>query len=1515
MVCTPADLTIALSGPTQALPTDAGGQASRLIATVMRSGAPAEGISVSLRIRSDPATDAGGSVVLITGSTNAAGQALIDYTPPASLLGESKIDQLAADCSSCTNSANMSIQVQGSPLVQGQSCDAGSSTPHPILPTTGIKVKTERDWVDAAPHPLTFTRKYASRWTGPPGAGMGNEWSHGFTARLHGGAATSRSRTVVYADGTSSTFTNLTPTMTVDVRSGGVWTCTASTFCVPSPIVEDPNLYPPDWQAWGNQDVMSEAAEGIVVRRATDDSTWIFDRQTGNLLRAQQRNGWTYSFTHSNGYLTAITNAFERRLLLAYDALGRLVNVTTPDGQSIGYSYDNPGRLSMVTLPDNSTKRYLYEDARWPSALTGINDEQGNGFERYAYDGLGRPISSELAGGADRYLVRYETRGSSITDPLGTTRSFRYVATTGPKMRGFRTEHANVPSDSGDAIANRTFTAEGLLASERDFLGLETLFTWDTAKILKISETRAAGRAEAQTVATQWHSSSRLPVLITEAGRTTAYTYDALGNKLGETITDLATSQARTWQWTYTSQGLVETMTDPKGAVWRYGYDNAGNRTSVRNPIGQKNGYAYDAAGRVTSQTDPNGLTTSYAYDVRGRLTQQVRGGEATSYSYTATGQLASAVMPNGYQVSYSYDAAQRLIAATDNRGATIQYTLDGAGNRVREEVKDASGVIALVTSRIIGSLNKVAAIQGSVGQTSALAYDANGEPVAHTDPLNQTTRQTLDGLRRPVATTFADNAAATQTWNQLGQRTGVTDPKGVATSYETNAFGEVMREISPDIGSMSYRRDAAGDVSGITDALGNHTTLERDVLGRPTTIQYASDHLASFSYDQGQAGYLAKIEDQGGAIEYQRDAQGRVLTKTQSVNDNPSNPSRFKVQYGYTAGELTSITYPSGLKVLYRRTAGRVTGIDVQEPSTNPMQSKPTVPFVGNLSHTALGQPRSWTWASGASASRSFDTDGRMTANEFASYSYDAASRITAITQNLWAEGTVTTGAGTATRLFTSPISWTAGYDMRNRLTGFIRAGAATRYTYDPNSNRLTAIDKVSSDADLDALFNADNFIQTSSQTLNIDAASNKLLGFSQSLTQVKGNKSATTNSQVNFAVDANGAMTSDGLRTFEYDASRRLSKVRILRNGEPASVNYLHNALGQRVFKSEPQAEQTLPSEEELGQGFVNWLRKQFGWLFTGQGRSKASIGIAFVYDEEGNLLGEYDNGSAAGKGRTEYLWLPTEDPSTGSGQATAVPIGIYRIGKFYAVHSDHLGTPRLITDEGAKPVWQWPYSAFGSNQTTGPLAASTSTTGQVTVKGTKTRVEVNLRYPGQYFDEESNLSYNYFRTYSPGSGRYTQPDPIGLDGGVNRFAYADGSPLASIDPLGLATYMCTQPLHALGTVGKWVYAPKRNPLYHQFIAIIDKRGGVATGGLDRAGKPWSKGVPSKEDGERGNHQCEMTEEDNDCIEKCLIQLFASARPNYALIPRTFNGGDNCQSWADNTLNQCRRQCKAKQ
>jgi RHS repeat-associated protein len=100
---------------------------------------------------------------------------------------------------------------------------------------------------------------------------------------------------------------------------------------------------------------------------------------------------------------------------------------------------------------------------------------------------------------------------------------------------------------------------------------------------------------------------------------------------------------------------------------------------------------------------------------------------------------------------------------------------------------------------------------------------------------------------------------------------------------------------------------------------------------------------------------------------------------------------------------------------------------------------------------------------------------------------------------------------------------------------------------------------------------------------------------------------------------------------------------------------------------------------------------------------------------------------------------------------------------------LHSDRLGTPRIGTNSTGAKVWEWQARGFGADVPVGSLA-------------------VNLRYPGQYFDVETGLHHNRYRTYSPASGRYLQSDPIGLGGGNNTFGYVAGNPLIGVDPRGL-------------------------------------------------------------------------------------------------------------------------------
>lgn len=105
-----------------------------------------------------------------------------------------------------------------------------------------------------------------------------------------------------------------------------------------------------------------------------------------------------------------------------------------------------------------------------------------------------------------------------------------------------------------------------------------------------------------------------------------------------------------------------------------------------------------------------------------------------------------------------------------------------------------------------------------------------------------------------------------------------------------------------------------------------------------------------------------------------------------------------------------------------------------------------------------------------------------------------------------------------------------------------------------------------------------------------------------------------------------------------------------------------------------------------------------------------------------------------------------------------------------QLYFVHTDHLGTPQVVTDNNQNVVWKGEYTPFGE------------------VKEVVSTLDQNVRFPGQFFDQETGLHYNYFRDYDPSLGRYVQSDPIGLDGGINTYGYAYQNPISSYDTYGL-------------------------------------------------------------------------------------------------------------------------------
>jgi RHS repeat-associated protein len=211
----------------------------------------------------------------------------------------------------------------------------------------------------------------------------------------------------------------------------------------------------------------------------------------------------------------------------------------------------------------------------------------------------------------------------------------------------------------------------------------------------------------------------------------------------------------------------------------------------------------------------------------------------------------------------------------------------------------------------------------------------------------------------------------------------------------------------------------------------------------------------------------------------------------------------------------------------------------------------------------------------------------------------------------------------------------------------------------------------------------------------------------------------------------DAVGNLTQDRAnRELVYDAQSRLTSVKIA--GSPVA-EFRYNALGQRTQKRNSQGITT------------------------------------FLYGPDGQLLGEQQFDSQGSKLSGQYyIWL--ERMPVGGVSITFDSQGAIATSEPFYLHSDHLNTPRMATDQAHQNVWQWQSDAFGVGQATGSLV-------------------VNLRFPGQYFDQESGLHYNYFRDYDPETGRYVESDPIGLNGGLNTYGYVLANPLLYTDRNGLA------------------------------------------------------------------------------------------------------------------------------
>jgi RHS repeat-associated protein len=900
--------------------------------------------------------------------------------------------------------------------------DNASFEGNPCNVATGNKFQTEMDYESAGPSALRYVRYYNSD-VGTVASFLGPQWRGEFDRRL-----------VFSSSGPARAFLNKNDGKIIAYDTSG-----STIVPIDADTVE--RLVKIDALNWQ----LTAADDSVESYRIGGDG----NNSYAALVSIKSRGGVIQTLSYAtDGTMSSVIDSFGRSLTFTYDAQKRVSTMTDRAGNIFGYQYNAAGYLSIVTYPDNTpgnsadnpTRQYRYDDPANIGALTSIVDEAGNTFASWTYDGSRRATLSQHAGGAEQVTFTYNSNGTTtVNDAAGGSRNYTFsIIQNVPKATGIT---------QGGFSKTASYDANGFPLSRVDRNGNTTDYQFNS-RGLEASRTEAFGTAKARTITTTWNPNFRVPATITEPNRTIGFTYDSAGNALTKTITDTATSSARTWTYTYNSFGQVLTIDGPRTDatdLTTYTYYSCGTGfqcgqiNTITNAASQVLTFnTYSAHGLPLTMTDPNGVITTLSYDARQRLVSRQMGSESTAYEYWPTGLLKKVTLPDTSFVQYTYDVAHRLTDITDSLGNKIHYALDNMGNRTGESTYDPSNFLHRTHTRTFNTLNQLyqdVNAAGTAAVTTTFGYDAQGNQTTANAPLTRNTTNAFDELNRLKQITDPGTGITQFQYDGNDNLTQVTDPRTLITTYQYNGFGNLKQKTSPDTGTTLNTYDSGGNLKTSTDARSKVGTYSYDALNRVTQLVY-TDQTILFGYDAGTngKGHLTSASDANHAMSWAYDGLGRVTGKGQTVGSVTKS-----VGYGYSSGNLATMTLPSGQIVTYQyNTNHQVTGITLGTGT-------PTT-ILSGATYEPLGPVKGWTWGNSTAVTRSFDTDGKISQiattgiNVTNTYQFDDAFHITGITD---------TG--------TSANSWTYGYDSRDRITSGSKTGTTRGWSYDPNGNRLT--------------------------------------------------------------------------------------------------------------------------------------------------------------------------------------------------------------------------------------------------------------------------------------------------------------------------------------------------------------------------------------------------------------------------------------------------------------------------
>ena len=1003
---------------------------------------------------------------------------------------------------------------------------------------------------------------------------------------------------------------------------------------------------------------------------------------------------------------------------------GHLSKLTMPDGKAILYKYDSHRNLSKVIYEDETSRQYHYENEVYPTRLTGITNRLGIRYVSWAYDDHGRAVSSSHINGVESVEIDVRPADDEggigttyLTNSEGLTSTYTWQVYSNSNQMLLLSSEGPGCSTCPKPNMRYSYNENFQIISEISNDGTQSRYSYDAEGRLTdiIAIDRNGTETHRQQIAYTENSftpSSNSKISVNPAGRHEVVT-EYNQQMLPISVTEKGFSPAIESLELNLQEGNIDYSLlsfDSIQRTTRFFYSE-GRLIKVDGPredVEDVTTMSYDSLDRLTSIALSTGQKISVGdYDEHGQPQLFVIGSQEPMHISYDDNRNIEHVKKGSHSVTYLYDVENRLISVTDSFGRGSYMSYDDAGRQVQ-----SVDHLGHVTDMVRDSENRLTSqsmygLGGELIRSFSRVYDANGRLQSGQEQLLN------DSTGNMVSSDSFYN------YDALGNLSALSNAQGQQTDLTFDAAGRLL-DIAPlGVSSSSIEYDSKGQNISYTDARGNRTISLKDDFGRVVAHISPDTGTTLYSYDAAD-NRTQMVNANGQATDYKWDAANRLVEESNldGLTEYEYHPSNGRLIRTSNDATVEHFTYNDNAQL---------------------------------ISHTRLIAAHSYTTTYEYNEYGSVKSK-RLPNGQILQYHYHQsdvnAGSLKAITRSSLL------GLMEETLLGEIDLEWrdgSAGYLAHNGVRTDYRFGPSGTlssidvgttltldYTFDDNGNIVGIIE---GSIDQQFQYSGNKLIEAhtklGSYRYEYDSASNRTASLvnhfdgSSSQSEFEYNENGKGNQLLavhdvrsgwttDYTYDSTGAALSsgDGI-TYEYNVKQR--PIKVYKNGQ-LLAKYWYNSFGERIKKT------VLHDGQEYTTHF----------LFDG---SDLAAEIDLVNDSQ-----------------SHYLYLDNR------------PVVKLVDKEVFALHVDHNGTPRKMTDGQAQLVWSADYSPFG----------------EATI--TLSNATLNLRMPGQYEDSETGTHYNYRRNYDPATGRYTTSDPIGLRGGKNTYVYAEANPIRFVDPLGL-------------------------------------------------------------------------------------------------------------------------------